>query len=343
MPSSASLLDAFEVTRPKPENLRPEDDALFRHEYRRRFDRTDLHVLRDVLLTPEGVFVRRFRAVPELRYVPQEKMGPRYVAPKLLKRRRRFDTPGERYVTAFNRWSAGNYFHWTCDVLPRVYLAREHVEGGVFVLPESHRHAFVEESLEPFGAKRIEYFGPDEVASFAEVVVPGHIGITGNYHEPTMRQLARFLRGRLGVAEAPPDRLVYVTRRGSQHRYVANEEELLPVLERHAFEVVVNEGLPFAEQVRLYSRVRALVGIMGANLANTLFMPAGGALLQLSRRGDAANHAYYSLASAKGVRFYYQQCDWVEAGYGIRWNLTVDPEELDRTLGVVLGDPASSD
>lgn len=332
------LLDAFEVTRPEPANLRPEDDALFRHEYRRSFGPTRVYTFRNVRLTADGVVIRGLRAAEELRYVPQERMGPRYVARSLARRVRRFERDGERYVTAFNRWSAGNYFHWTCDVLPRIYLARDAVEGATFVLPTSHAVPFVEESLAAFSPKAIEYFDVDEVARFRELTVPGHIALTGNYHEPTMRELAAFLERSLArrAAAADASRLVYVTRRNAQHRYVLNEDEVVAVLGRYGFEVVENEGLSFREQVELYAGTRALVGIMGANLTNVLFMRPGSALLQLSRAGDASNHLYYALAAAKGVGFYYQWCPYADAGFGIRWNITVDPDELARNVEAML-------
>jgi capsular polysaccharide biosynthesis protein len=337
--NAATLLDAFEVTRDEPANLRPEDDALFRHEYRRSFGPTRMYTFRNVRLTADGVVIHKRKAVPELRFVPQERLGLRYVARSLVRRARDFDREDERYVTAFNRWSANNYFHWTCDVLPRVYLARHVVEGATFVLPRSHAVPFTEESLRAFAPKTIEYFDVDEVARFRELTVPGHIAVTGNYHEPTMRELAGFLERSLADTRAAATeraRLVYVTRRTAKHRYVVNEDDVVSLLEHYRFETVANEDLTFADQVRLYSRTKALVGIIGANLTNVLFMPAGSSLLQLSRAEDASNHLYYALAAAKGVHFFYQPCEYVDAGFGARWNLTVDLDELERNVEAML-------
>jgi capsular polysaccharide biosynthesis protein len=332
------LLDGFHSVRPAPANLRREDEHLFRHEYERPFGPTDLYELRDVHVTADGVFVHGLRVVPELLYIPGELTQGRlrYAVKARLRPRARFDDPGARYFTAFNRWSPGNYFHWLGDVLPRVYLAREQVEGAVVVLPATHRVPFVESSLGPFRPARTAYFEPGRTAFFREVAVPGHVALTGNYHEPTMRELAGFLWESLG-ARPTGGRLVYVTRRRAQHRFVLNEDDVITVVRRHGFEVVENEGLSFEGQVALYAGASAYVGIMGANLANVLFMPPRSALLELRRRDDASNHLFFSFAAAKGVDYYYQQCDWVEAGWGIRWNLTVDLDELDANLELMLG------
>jgi capsular polysaccharide biosynthesis protein len=334
--TTTRLLEPFTVTRPEPANLRAEDEHFFRHEYERSFGPTDLYELRDVYLTAQGVFIKGLGVVPELLYIPGETVGLRYVARNLLRRRARFDGPGERFFTAFNRWSAGNYFHWMCDVLPRVYLARSDVEGSTVVLPSSHQVPFVERSLAPFQPKRIAYFAPNEVALFRDVTVPGHIAVTGNYHEPTMRELARFLSDSFGT-NGRTGRLVYVTRRRARHRYVVNEDDVIALVQRYGFEVVENEGLSLEQQVALYSSAGAYIGLIGANLTNIMFMRPGSAVLQLTRRGDASNHLYYALAAATGVTFYYQHCDHVEAGYGDRWNVTVDLAELRMNIEQIIG------
>lgn len=334
------LLEPFEVERQPPANLDPDDEAVFRPEYRRRFGATDLFLLRNVLLTRDGVVVAGRRIVEDLEYFPGETahLGLRYVVRNRLAPRRRFGN-GERHVAAFNRWSGNNYFHWMCDVLPRVYLTRSHIEGSTFVLPASHRVPFVEKSLAPFRPRRIVYFEPEEAAFFAEVIVPGHIAVTGNYHEPTMRELADFLLEALRVAGPQVGPRVYVSRRRAKHRYVINEDEVVSLVRDYGFEVVENEALSFEEQVGLYGRTEALIGIIGANLANVLFMPPGSSLVELTRSIDVTNHLYYSLANAKGVRFYYQRCDYVEAGYGDRWNIRVDLNQLETTLREIVGSP----
>ena len=332
------LLDDFTVRRDRPANLAPEDEDLFRHELVRSFDPTDVFTLRNVHLTGDGVFIRGLKALEELRYIPQEKLGTAYVLRSLVRRRRRFGDR-KRYVTAFNRWSHGNYFHWMCDVLPRVFLVRDLVADATFVLPSSHDVPFVHASLAPFAPAGLEFFAPHELAHFREVSVPGHIGLTGNYHEPTIRALSGFLVDSfVAGGDSNEPMYVYVTRRGAQHRYIVNEQDVIEVVSRYGFEVVENEQLSFAEQVRLYSRTTSLVGIIGANLTNTMFMRPGSALLQLSPRGDAGNHLYFALAAAKGVRFYYQPCAFAEAGYGARWNLTVDVAELARNVEAMLGE-----
>jgi capsular polysaccharide biosynthesis protein len=332
---SRRLLDPFTVERPPPENLDPADDRLFAHEYRRTFPATDLHELRNVRVTADGVVVRGLRALDELTLSPETiGAGRRYVLKALRRPRRRFAAPDRRYLAVFNQWSA-NYFHWLCDVLPRLYLARDAARGATLVLPSTHDARFVEESLAPFGVAGVERFDPHETAWFRRVTVPGHVAVSGNYHPETMRGLAAFLRAGFGV-EAGGDALVYATRRTAGYRHLDNEEEVTELLRGLGFEVVANEELSFREQVRLYSRARLVVGPMGANLANVLFLPPGATLLQLSRADDAENHLYWALAAAVGARFRYQHCAYTDTRSGNFWNLRVDVERLRRNVEAAL-------
>jgi capsular polysaccharide biosynthesis protein len=338
MINSTRLLDAFDVDRPRPENLMPADDALFAHEYRRSFGPTDLYELENVRVTGDGVVIRGARVLDELTLAPQfVGAGRRYVLASLRRRRRRFDRPDERYLAVFNQWS-DNYFHWMCDVLPRIYLVRSLARDGTLVLPAGHDAPYVEQSLAPFGLRRIERFAADEIAWFERVTIPGHIAVSGNYHEPTIRGLAGFLRRALAEpAPADPDLLVYATRRGAGYRHVRNEDEVVQMLSGLGFRIVVNEELSFAEQVSIYSRARLVVGTMGANLTNAMFMPEGAVLLQLSRAGDDANNLYWALASAVGARFRYQLCAYEDTRPGNFWNLDVDVDALRRNVVNALG------
>ena len=337
------LLEPFEVIRPRPANLRPEDNRLFEHEYRRRFAGTDLYALHDVLATSDGAFIKSGQTIQALRHAADEtlSMGRLYSARHtFLSPRKRFDDESKTYVCAFNRWSATNYFHWMCDVLPRVYLARNTVDGCTFVLPANHTAPFISASLAPFRPASVEYFHRLCVAHFNDVIVPGHVAVSGNYHDETIRELSRFLVDAYDSPGGDRSRRIYVTRRKASFRYIENESEVLDVVKRYGFDVVANEDLSFEEQVVLYSRTRFLVGIIGANLTNVMFMEPGAALLQFTRSDDAHNHSYYSLAAAKGVRFYYQHAPYVDTRPGEYWNLRIAIDALENNIEKMLAGEA---
>jgi hypothetical protein len=94
------------------------------------------------------------------------------------------------------------------------------------------------------------------------------------------------------VLAQPPsaaDTVTLISRRNlaSGNRYVINEGPLIRVLERACqaagvqLQVVDFAELSFAEQVALMARSRVLIGIHGAGLVNTLFLPPTAAVVEL--------------------------------------------------------------
>lgn len=78
--------------------------------------------------------------------------------------------------------------------------------------------------------------------------------------------LAAFLSD--GMAASKPHRRIYISRNDAKLRRVANEQALLPLLEKHGFEIHILRGKPIAEQVRLFMEAEAVVAPHGAGLAH---------------------------------------------------------------------------
>ncbi|AWK86466.1 glycosyltransferase 61 family protein [Azospirillum thermophilum] len=98
-----------------------------------------------------------------------------------------------------------------------------------------------------------------------------------------------FLRGRIGRAlgidldePAGPERRLYLTRRGSVHRVLVNEEEVAAVLASHGFEPFVPDGLPLEEQIAVLASAEALAAPVGAGTAAVAFARRGTRVLELT-------------------------------------------------------------
>jgi len=91
------------------------------------------------------------------------------------------------------------------------------------------------------------------------------------------------LRTTLSHLEESPNRIVYVSR-SSSTRSLESELELESLLEHEGIEVIHCEKLSWAEQVFLFSDVKALIGPHGAGLTNCVFMPRGGRVVELVDR-----------------------------------------------------------
>lgn len=80
--------------------------------------------------------------------------------------------------------------------------------------------------------------------------------------------------GDVGGARSPER--IYVSRRGLDHsRRLLNEGELEAALEQRGFTSISPQGLPFADQVRLFRHARVVIGPGGAGMFNVAFCRPG--------------------------------------------------------------------
>lgn len=324
-----------------PRNLLPGDEPLFSHEYTKQFGETQAWQLADVSVSASGYIARRLLPLPQSfssvpRGMRRSLVLARALRQGLFWRSTPFELPGLCVTDEFSN----GFFHWICDVLPRLEALSEvspkELASRQVLVPEMANFPYVRPSLAAYRLRGIrEIVGRERVRCADLLVVPA-LAPTGNYR---IRHIVA-LRERMRAFFETPRllRRVYISRAHAPRRRVVNEKEISPVLEKHSIQNVALENLDFAEQVRLVGSAELLVGGHGAGLANMCWTAPGTRVLELRRRGDVANNCYYSLASALDLPYYYLQCDPVTPGSDTHsGDLVVDPNELDRLLALALG------
>jgi capsular polysaccharide biosynthesis protein len=235
-----------------------------------------------------------------------------------------------------------NYFHWWADTLPRLAVAEAAGIRYYQVIVPEEMEDWQRESLERLGvtADRQEPFG-DDYWQVESLLLPSLLGYSG-----MMRPwAAEWLRRRIGLPKpAARRRRIYLRREKAGYRRVANEAELLPILEKYKFEFHETQGMSLTEQMKLFSGADCVVSIHGAGLANLLFSQPGVNVVEfMSPLPQYANSCYYSLCAAAGHTYGYilgehNAADLV-GKMPRRWriDLRVDPEKLRRMLARLYG------
>ena len=80
---------------------------------------------------------------------------------------------------------------------------------------------------------------------------------------------------------APDSRRVYLSRRGTSMRVMVNERALEKALAARGFRIVRPETLSVADQIAAVRGAEVVVGASGAQLANALFLPPGGRVIEI--------------------------------------------------------------
>ncbi len=107
------------------------------------------------------------------------------------------------------------------------------------------------------------------------------------------------MRSSSGVSPAAgPTRRLFVSRADAKKRRLLNEDEIFARLEGFGFERVTAGNLSFADQVELFSEAQIAAGPHGAGLTNAMFMPEGGAVVEIFRQG----HVHGSFAWLSHLR-----------------------------------------
>lgn len=297
----------------KPLNARDEDLALFANDIERTLPAVTLKELRDVHITPQGWLFQGWRLLPEsfafpyLRNQVRRRSRMKQLAiNRVIRKERRFE---ERALWVTDTWSAG-YFHWLTDVLSRLYMIRDLAAESVLLLPSAvQSFEWVAPTLQLFPLRHVEFVGMDEVLLCRTLTLPEHAAPSGHYDQDIIRTIRALIMARYGTAStiARSER-VYLSRAAAFKRRIVNESAVMEALAARGFRIVQSERMPFREQVRLCSTADVLVSNHGAGMTNMLFLREGAKVLELRHETDAVNNCYFTLASAIGLKYWFQGC-----------------------------------
>jgi capsular polysaccharide biosynthesis protein len=333
---------SISVQRQPPRNLIPTDASLFAEETVRHFAETCLHRLSGVHVSSTGYLSRSWRPIPQgFAEIPSGMRGARILARGVWQSATSSRSPAVARGLFVTDESSNGFFHWVCDVLPRLeaLLAHEKEElvSRCLIVPAMAMFPYVHESLLPYPVDGMKTVDPRERVPCDDLLVVPPLAPTGNYRPKYLELLRKRMRSFFSVP--PSGRRIFISRAQAPRRRIANEKDLGPVLRNHGFEQVVLEDLSFSEQVRLAGSASVLAGSHGAGLTNMCWLTAGSRVLELRRRGDAANNCYFSLASALDLPYWYLQCDAVRPASDAHvGDLLADPRALGRVLTDMLKD-----
>ena len=333
-----------------PKNFQSSDQALFYHEIQRIIPQCSVQQLKSVDLLGDALLQKSCgRFLWNLTHQNQPKLDARsiarYIAHYVYRK-----TTLDKAVWIYDE-HCGGYFHWLADSLQRLEACWEFLDKDHFVVlprPIQKQH-FVIASLDLLGVPYVLVNHDRQRVHIKQLITATHGAPSGNFNVLLMQRLrSRFTDrltgikgGRLNGSEESANLKIWVSRAKAPRRKIKNEDQLIPILCQHGFQIVCLEDLSFVEQVMLMSKTKVLAGLHGAGLTNMLFMPEGGHVVEIRRQGDSHNNCFFAMASALGHNYFYSlaQSDSVGDVYEIHQtsDYWLSPEQLDNALNI-LGD-----
>lgn len=230
-------------------------------------------------------------------------------------------------------YAAYNYYHWSLDALLRLAL---------FAADDTSFKVIVPAVIPRFTRQILEllHISEDRVVVMRDQeLVVDELLFAYPEESPAKAKLTLLLeqRSRLskGAGVDPsttvPHRRLYISRAHSA-RPIVNEDELLPILRHHGFEIIFSEQLTVAEQIALFAEASCIVGAHGAGLTNVMFAQPGTIIIEIFNRLLWFD-CYHKLSSLMGHQHWHLFAENLDEK---TWTIRVDPRRLDKLLTYAL-------
>jgi capsular polysaccharide biosynthesis protein len=196
-----------------------------------------------------------------------------------------------------------NYSHWITRSLLKLGLVEDDRYRRLPLLLHTPLKRFQVEYLEllEIAPERLIQVSPGAVVRCKRLVVPTQLALRPGFAAGVDWLLAR-LGQRLGPLPGPAADLLFLSRSDSADRVLVNEAELVAALAPLGFRAVVPGTMSVADQIRAFSRARAIVAAHGAGLTNMIFAPRDALIVEITSTNIAMMGDFRFMANALGQR-----------------------------------------
>jgi len=193
------------------------------------------------------------------------------------------------------------YYHFLMESLVQLLYSLQSVPDATVLYDETQYNGYYKEYLELLQASgKIKVLKPIRYRFFRvpKLVMTAAEIDSGMFCQATVQLLQSVLAPTTSAPAAV--RRIFLTRRGS--RRFENQDMLEAVARSQGLEVVDTDSFSVAEQIAIFRSASLIVANHGAGLANLIFMPKGGRVVELfSSRW--LNDCYFRLSSLVGLRY----------------------------------------
>ena len=201
--------------------------------------------------------------------------------------------------------SGSNYFHWVCQILPRIKLLNEfNIDWGKvnkILIPEV-RGSFVFETLQKLNVPTEKLLEQKRGSNynFENLYIP----CKPNNHIHLSKWSIDFLK-KLTIEKSTASlKKLFISRKKTSKRYIENEKDVYKLLKKFGFEKVFLDDMSFESQASLFSNATHIVATHGASLANLVFCKPSTKVIELYNPYHF-HCLYWSLSNSLNLDYYY--------------------------------------
>jgi hypothetical protein len=250
-------------------------------------------------------------------------------AERLILKQRFFPKVSRTSESILNLASYGdqNYFHWILETLPRLRYAEKLTEpwSSIYVC-----------QCYPYQRQSLPFFGiaPGQVIDSSKtrflrarrLILPRYCLYQEHWIYSWLREK---VLPQIPASQTP--RRIYISRRRSPGRGIANEAEVEVLLKELGFACVVLEDLAWPEQIALFRSAEMVVAPHGAGLTNSLFCPKDAQIIEC-RLNTLNLFCYEHITTPVGIRHSTLPCEAADSRKGSEAQIRVDLQQLRRLV-----------
>ncbi|WP_430406165.1 glycosyltransferase family 61 protein [Fluviicola sp.] len=218
----------------------------------------------------------------------------------------RFNSP---VISIAHGWY-DNYYHFTLEVLVKVFLLKDYLDDAVVLFPKK-TSSFHRKWFEVIGLKNIRYIDENEVIVSPKVIscnfpnrdLNHHHLITPLFREWIIKQAQK--KGFLEAAQFPPN--LFIDRAKAAYRKILNHDEVEQLLTEAKIPMLNMEDLTLEEQINALYFAKHVSFVHGAGLTNILFCNPGTSIYDFCHN-EFNQNCFYKLAIPLNLHYQLIKC-----------------------------------
>jgi hypothetical protein len=199
-----------------------------------------------------------------------------------------------------------NYFHWITDVLPKTCVNQKYIKKSIFYLIPNFKTSFQKDSLKLMGIKKIYELKKNQSVKIENLIYVSELYPSGNPSLDIFIKMRNSIMSNFSFTSKK--RKIYISRKKSSRRRMADEIEFEKRLSLCGFEIHCMEDYSLKKQIRICAEAKILVGLNGSGLTNLIWMKPGSKIIDIRPKNDDTLNPFFSISQLLNINYYYYLC-----------------------------------